>query len=497
MLRQIALVIAVVLLIRLPFLSQAIQGDDVYYLAGAQHAQIDPLHPNHASYVFLGEQVSMQGHPHPPLNIWCLAGLLALLGDIREVPFHAAYVVFSLIAALSMLSLARRFSTRPLLATLLFVSVAAFVVNGNSLESDLPFLAFWMASAALFVRAVDAGSLPGLAGSVVTLALAALAAYQSVLLVPILAAYLWMKRRRWWPAWAVLAVLPVKLAGWQLFERASTGSLPASVLAGYFQTYGLQSLARKALSAMALTGHAAWLVFPALAVAAFWKVGRRLWVVVVVAAAAAAFRDPNPLFWASIGVGVLLLVWCGRHVWREPDEDTRFLSAWVLIFFAGALILFFAGSARYLLPMAAPVALLATRALARRPVWIAAGIGLQLVLSLGLSVVNYQHWNAYRQFARTLRKQSETGRVWINGEWGLRYYFEAEGGLPLLRGQAVRPGDLVVSSELAFPIQFSTGGGVLAPLAEREIRASLPLRLSGLRRPVGLLQRLARRPAPV
>ncbi|HSW48769.1 MAG TPA: hypothetical protein VLH09_01280, partial [Bryobacteraceae bacterium] len=80
---RVLVVIAAVLLIRLPFLNQAIQGDDVYYLAGAQHAQIDPLHPNHARYVFAGDEVSMLGHPHPPLNVWCLAGLLALLGDVH------------------------------------------------------------------------------------------------------------------------------------------------------------------------------------------------------------------------------------------------------------------------------------------------------------------------------------------------------------------------------------------------------------------------------
>ncbi len=38
------------------------------------------------------------------------------VGDMREVPFHAAYIVFSLIAALAMWSLARRFSPQPLWA---------------------------------------------------------------------------------------------------------------------------------------------------------------------------------------------------------------------------------------------------------------------------------------------------------------------------------------------------------------------------------------------
>jgi hypothetical protein len=165
---------------------------------------------------------------------------------------------------------------------------------------------------------------------------------------------------------------------------------------------------------------------------------------------------------------------------RDRDPDTRFLAGWALIFFAGALVLFFAGSARYLLPLAAPVTLLASRLLKGRPAWLVAAVGAQLAFSLCLSVVNYQHWDGYRQFASSLSQESETRRVWINGEWGLRYYFEADGGLPLVRGQAVRPGDMVVSSELAMPIQFSTGGGALVPVGEREIRSWLPLRLTGL-----------------
>jgi 4-amino-4-deoxy-L-arabinose transferase-like glycosyltransferase len=120
-------IIALVLLLRLPFLHQAIQGDDVYYLAAAEHAQIDPLHPNGGSYVVQGDLLDLRGYPHAPLNAWILAALLAALGDVREVPFHLAYTLFSLIAALAIYSLARRFCEKPFLATLLFLAVPAFV----------------------------------------------------------------------------------------------------------------------------------------------------------------------------------------------------------------------------------------------------------------------------------------------------------------------------------------------------------------------------------
>src|SRR5205085_1696629 len=109
-----------VLLIRLPFLNQAVQGDDHIYLSEAAHALIEPLHPAHMLYVFRGVEVDLRGHPHPPLDAWVLAGLLGVFGEVKEIPFHAAYIVFSLIAVAAMWRLAGRFSRQPLFAVLLF-----------------------------------------------------------------------------------------------------------------------------------------------------------------------------------------------------------------------------------------------------------------------------------------------------------------------------------------------------------------------------------------
>ena len=43
--RDLLLLTIAVVLLRLPFLNQAVQGDDVYYLLIARNAQVDPLHP--------------------------------------------------------------------------------------------------------------------------------------------------------------------------------------------------------------------------------------------------------------------------------------------------------------------------------------------------------------------------------------------------------------------------------------------------------------------
>ncbi|HEX5431801.1 MAG TPA: glycosyltransferase family 39 protein, partial [Bryobacteraceae bacterium] len=440
-------------------------------LTEAEHAQIEPLHPSHAAYVFLGDKVDLRGHSHPPLNAWILAGLLAWLGDVREVPFHLAYAIFSIVAAMAMWPLARRFSKRPFLATLLFCAVPAFVINGNSLESDLPFLAFWMSAVAFFVYAVDRDSRWALAGSFLSAGLAALAAYQAVLLTPILAAYLMGKRRNWIPGWAAALAAPAVLGTWQIWERATSGALPASILAGYLTSYNFEALTNKARAVAALTVHLGWIVCPLIVLAsaaAAVRDRRARWRLLpaVLAAAAGIFYDPNPLFWLSLGCGVWLLTW---------SFGKGFPGHWLLIFFAGAMAIFFTGSARYLLPLAAPAAILMADAVG--PGVAAAGIALQLGLWGSLSIVNYQHWDAYRRFAATLKNDAAQHRVWINSDLGLRFYLESLGGLPLTKGQRIQPGDIVATSKLSNPIRV---GSPLAPLAQIEVRPSIPLNLISL-----------------
>jgi hypothetical protein len=453
--RQLVIVALIVLALRLPFLNQALQGDDVLYLTEAEHAQIEPLHPKHTAYVFMGHEIDMRGQSHPPLNGWVLAVLIGIFNDVSEIPFHTAYILFSLIAAFSALALARRFSPNPLMATLLFLATPAFVINGASLEADVPFVALWLLATALYVYAVDNSSMRILIASALAMALAGICAYQSVLLTPILFLY----GRKWRAARMATLTPVVALLAWQLFECLSTGALPAGVLAGYIQSYRLEVFSPKLKSAVALTGHLAWLVFPI------------LWLpplVTLPVAIGAAFYDPNPLFWGSVAVGVGILIWCARNRREFPAQ-------WVLVFFAGAVAIFFAGSARYLLPIALPVAILATRRAGLRLLKLSLGCG--LALGLLLASVNYQHWDGYRQFAAALKKDVETKRAWINGEWGLRYYLESEGGVPLLQGQAIHPDEMVVTSDLSYPTTFTSGGGVMAPTAQRTITSRIPLRL--------------------
>jgi hypothetical protein len=338
----------------------------------------------------------------------------------------------------AMWSLARRFSPHPVWATLLFCAVPAFVVNGNSFEPDVPFLAFWMASIALFCS-----GRVWLAAC--AMALASLEAYQAVFLIPVLGTFWWLGRADWRAAdspdnrsrdrkgvefFPILTPLIV-IGAVQVLERLSTGAIPAVVLSGYFTHYGFQDLENKLRNAAALAIHFCFIVFPALL------------------------------------PGAAMLAWRRRH-----ERDTQFLLAWIAVFFAAAVIVFFAGSARYLLPIAAPVALLASRLRTR---WLAIGFVLQMALSLGLAVMNYQHWDGYRQFAASLPAKTAGHRVWVDGDWGYRYYLTAQGALPLVKTQKVRPGEVVVTSELNHSSEIPA-----TTIAQAEIGSAIPLRIIGL-----------------
>ena len=217
-----------------------------------------------------------------------------------------------------------------------------------------------------------------------------------MLLTPILAVYLFQRRRTWYPAWVVVLAAPAAIAIWQIWEWRTRGELPAAVLIGYMHSYSFNKTSNMLRSGIALVVHSGWIVSPLLVIAAFFaKRDKWRWIAAAVATLAAAFYDPNPLFWLSAGCGVLVLSWLVTEALRRD-----FLAMWAVIFFTGALLIFFAGSARYLLPIAAPVAILAT--LNRRTSVARGRIRFANDTVVGLrDIANYQHWDGYRQFAKT------------------------------------------------------------------------------------------------
>ena len=462
--RDVVLLTLVVLALRLPFIGQAVQGDDVYYLLLAENAQVDPWHPMQTAFRLQGETVWAAGHTRPPGAAYILGALIALLGPPGEVSFHLAYILFSLIAVLAMYALARRFTDRPLLATLLFAAFPAFIVNGNKLEADLPLAAFWTLGLALVAWGRYRAAIPALGA-------AGMLAYQAVFATPLVALWAWREARGRKAAWAAALAAPATLAAWQLFERATSGAAPAAVLAGYFAEYDLYALQTKIFSTLALLGHLGWMAAPVWVLIA-WK-RRRVAIAGLVVGVGIAVTLPNEYLFIELFIYSLCAA-CGAGVLLAAAVDARrgdWLAFWVVAFFAAAVVVFYAGSARYLLPLAPALAIWLVR---QKPLW--AAVGVHAAVSLLLAVSEYGYVNQYRDFARELA-ETQPGRVWSNAEWGLRYYLSELGGEPLLRDQSVPAGATVVESDLAAAIPYGVAGGK-QELLRAEI-ATGPVRLIG------------------
>ena len=483
------------LLLHLPFVARPVQGDEVNYIDIARHILDQPLTPLNFQYVFQGIRFDMAGHPHPPLNAYLIALLWWLRGAFSPAATHAAYLLFSLATSFGAYALAARFTARPLWAALLVASAPAVQVAANTMESDAPPLAFLICGAALFL---GGRWLP----AAVALSLAGLTALQTLVVVPVLLFYFLFQSsdcgsdyssrlksaiRNPQPAMAAAAPFLV-WAAWQLLQFALLGRLPAAIMSGYLTSSVYWGrLGMKAASVAALVQHLGVLVvFMPLALFGIADCGLRI---------ADFRRNGRGGFFdlATLVPGLLIAVFVSGYAWWERlllalffwlgIQTLRWLWArrssaplpawWCLAYFAFALVAFFAGSARYLLPLAVPLAILFVRELHTRPGRLAAALVINIALGLALSHADYEFARAYAGL-----EPPPGASFLVNGEWGFRYQMTRAGGRMIEPSSVPAPGEWIVVSDLCLGAGYdSTAEAVAVRLKSVELWMPTPLRL--------------------
>src|SRR5579885_54290 len=149
--QDLAFLAAFTLLLHVPFLNQAVEGDEINYLDFARHILIRPLAPFDFQYVFHGKWVQAAGHPHPPLDSYLLALAWKIRGHFSIHFFHVFYLTFALGISFATYAIAARFTRRPLWAALLAAASPLIQVNTNTLASpESPGLALLLSGAAAF-----------------------------------------------------------------------------------------------------------------------------------------------------------------------------------------------------------------------------------------------------------------------------------------------------------------------------------------------------------
>jgi len=181
---EIIIVSILLLGIMLPFLGKPFQADDIFYIETAKAIVQDPFRPFSFMINWGDVPASGFGVLNPPLFSYFLAPVWAKWGG-SEVPLHLVALLFAFSAVLSFYFLCRELDIRPLIPTLVFLSVP-FLAVGTNLMLDTPVLGLAIPAVLFFVAGVNREKLWPLIVSGVLLSAAVLTKYSTLaLFVPL------------------------------------------------------------------------------------------------------------------------------------------------------------------------------------------------------------------------------------------------------------------------------------------------------------------------
>lgn len=454
----------------LPFLDKAIHVDDTAYLYSARHILIDPLRPFDFEIDWLGTTTrGIDSLVHPPLLYYYLSIPIALFGEI-ESALHGSLIFFPLLAGYSMYALAKRFTNRPLTATLFLLFAPPFFVTASSLMLDIPALALTLAATAFFVYGLDSERKELLIASGVLLGAAFLTKEGAALQYFLLGFYA-LQKKRLRSALLPLSIGCVLSGGWIVFNFLMTGELLPALTGGWFVTINIPLIQR----IVTLVGYVGGSV---LLLGCFlpsdrWRTGASIGLITACALFASHPGRELPgfskVFFLLILLNGTFLLIRVAHVLRNRElvknPDTQFLLLWfvfpvifmlmvlsynamrhVLIFLPGLILLLFHADATGTRTGAPAL---------RTKLAFGTNLAVLALLSFAISIGDYHFANTYRHYANTIiqkvrslnaDKPGSAPTLWFSGHWGFQYYMEKEGGqiLGMDRLNQLRAGDWLV-----------------------------------------------------
>lgn len=477
---DIAIIVAGVLALTLPFINQAIHLDDEEFITFARLQQDEPLRFYIEDHEHNGLYYEKFRTSHPPFMSSYYALVIWLSGGESEVVLHAAFLLFPLGAALSMYWLSRRYCRYPLAATLALMVSSGFVVMSHNLRGDLPGLAFWTAAVAAYVWGTDRSSGKLLGLSSLLMALTVLIEYQGLSLIPLLFLYAWTRKQLGLRTILPLIVPVIVFMALSVFLSRTAGGGPQMVY-NVGLDFGWQDPELKLRALIAFIGGS--IIFPLLFIPVFIRRAAEVQYFALLAFTVAVVAIAAPLRTGSISftqalillfmlvAGLALFFRVAQSVisgigdlFRRgvKCDDDLFLSVWVVGVVVYVLLFLPYVSVRYLLPLFPPVIILFMRCLeqlmpARKQFAriLAPALALMLIYSLAAAVADYRLADSFRVMARRLSAEyaGRQGEVWFLGEFGYRYYMEKEGFRYMSIKSIAEPGDIVIRSEQAAGIK--------------------------------------------
>jgi 4-amino-4-deoxy-L-arabinose transferase-like glycosyltransferase len=477
-LRDLLILSAVVLAALLPFINKPFNVDDPFYLKAAEQFASDPIHPYSYSINWSGELRNAWGRMEatfPPLVTAYTAAVLKIFGE-REWIFHLFFMVFPLAAVFSMYFISRRYTDNPLLPALLTAVCPAFLVTATSIMLDVPLCALMLCSIAFFVHGSESGSAGKMMLGSAAAGCAVLAKYSGILVVPILLLYLIFSKKLKYAAYMIIPL--VFLAAWSVHNEIVYGGVHF-LLASKHIGKGISPHKIFAFG----TFFGGCLIFPIALLftaslrdvkgIAVWMIGLFIFAKIVLV---------GPWTAALFAVFCTATLYYVYKILLELKSLDRFVVAWFFVGLCAAMLLEPWISARYLLIILPPAAIIFAKMLdslpeRRRNVLIYAAVSAALVFGVSLTVSDYIWADSYKLAAGRIKDKGYNNGYFI-GHFGFQYYLEKAGMTALEVDKPLAGGGYLIAARIPDPQKPSSEiFGALKLVEVWPLRSWLPLRL--------------------
>lgn len=478
-----------------PFLAKPFNMDDPLFIWAAQQIHAHPFNP-------FGFDVNWYGTPqpmwnvteNPPLASYYIAGAAGILGW-NEIALHVAFLLPAIALILGTYELARRLCPRPFLAALLTLFTPVFMVSSTTVMCDVLMVAFWVWAVVFWIKGTEEDASWLLAVSGALIGFAALTKYFGIALIPLLALYSGVSKRRFVTPALCLCIPVLMLGGWLVSAHKLYNHnifLQAANYAGHESNGG--SIATKCTIAFAFMGGclapvnfftpwlwwsrsgmpregqprnllAPWLWRPRTYLAvirgalllglALVYAGSLLRTYDRIQSQANTLVEIQVVFWAIGGLTALFLA--GMDLWKgRRDPHSWLLSFWVFGTFVFTAVLNWTINGRSILPMAPAIAILLVRRLQKMnvqqnpstmaPLRLALPLAAGAVLAFFVARSDFFLAKAVRQTALKTHEAFGRGgqKLWVEGHWGYQFYMAKLGDPAFdMKHPAVHTGDFL------------------------------------------------------
>jgi len=453
---EITVITLLVLVLTVPFLNKPFHIDDTVVLQVTQNILESFWDPFSGTIDWFGYELELwKATTNPPFLSYFLAPF-ALLSDYSETVLHLAMLVFYLMLAFSMHSLARRFVSPDYWPLLFLMTSVSVLVSGNVMR-DVPGTALGLAGVACFIWGSDQNLNRWLLLGALLAGMAVLTKYSAAVVLPLMGLYAYYRGKPRQILW--LAASGSLLAGWCLHNWLIHGQVHMIYLLLERRSTGSIFWHNKLFAALTVLGSSSLLFISLL----LESVRRRRWLVLssslflalIAICCINAFHEsplgPEYLLWAVAGVLTFSIPVLAASFQSDFNRDSLFLVVWCggVVLFSVFMVPFQA--VRHLLPALPPLIILSFRFLGASGVprsWKEPNILVYLLLiQLGIAGVvhsaDYEYAASYRKFAGSARERDVP--VWYVGHWGWKFYADRSGFRQLHRdGPFPRKGDFLL-----------------------------------------------------